>query len=924
MTGIEAIIAAAALSLGISSSTLTLIIGVVASLLTSALQMGLQALNKPNMDIPDPRGQLQSTMRDPIKAREIVFGKIRKGGTVVYIDTVNNDETLLMAVALAGHEVEAIDEIYFFETLAIDQQGNIQRKFKGKLAFEKFLGTDTQAASQILINNAPQWTAAHQLKGIAYVVLKLTFDQEIYNSIPNVTAVVRGAKMLDTRDSVTRYAPNPALAAAFILNHPTYGLKAAYSTDIDNTLLSAAANVCDEDVTIKAGKTLEFDGTNDQIGEIGDVLDQTGSFTIEARVRPGTVTKSGMQVLDKDSGTAGFSLKIENDKVRFITRGLSNVTLDTAAGQMALNTWKHIAAVYDHAAHTKTIYVNGVSVASVGSLTGTPTASSTALTMGASFKGRIQDVRLWNDPRTSTEVAAFDDKTLVGTEANLAGYWRLDEKQGKRVEDATEVGNDGKISGAKWVDDTSILGTSKRYPCNGVVFSDQTPRAIIADLLTSMAGSIVFSGGTWLIRAGAFAAPTVTLTEADARDSIRVQVARSRRELFNAVRGTFSAPENKYQQSDFPLITSSGFEAQDGGERIVQDIELPLTTSSSIAQRIAWLHLLRNREQLSCAYKAKLGNAFRLRAGDTVAITNTRFGWSAKSFEVISWELVQVEDADGNMGLGIDMDLRELSAAVFAFNPATDEIPLNASPNTNLPSPFGQMAIVSAFIERTGFTTIKEQEMAFNWAGTVVGMVHNPLTGCLNVDDQIGAVGNNFDVFDQYVQTPVTTAYYESPEIDIEFDDVVRTFVEYAMDKGPGETAGFEFEVQADAKMEADAAYDGYQAVSSSIVLEGRTYKHRIEFDFSQGGGGFLASFKTVVDKTTVFLVGADEVIPVGGRDFVFNQRFHNQPSMGWSCRENARTVTFPTISKTGFTAVVFNNSASDVGGTIGWQSTGV
>jgi hypothetical protein len=106
-----------------------------------------------------------------------------------------------------------------------------------------------------------------------------------------------------------------------------------------------------------------------------------------------------------------------------------------------------------------------------------------------------------------------------------------------------------------------------------------------------MVGSAVPSGGKWLIRAGAFESPTVSFDENDARDSIVVNPWRPRNELFNSVRGTYLAPENDWQPADFPIITFPTFEAQDGPvgspRRITQDIELPFTSSSSMAQRLA-------------------------------------------------------------------------------------------------------------------------------------------------------------------------------------------------------------------------------------------------------------------------------------------------------------------------------------------------
>jgi hypothetical protein len=116
--------------------------------------------------------------------------------------------------------------------------------------------------------------------------------------------------------------------------------------------------------------------------------------------------------------------------VRFITRGLSNVTLDTSAGALTSGTWKRIAAVWNPATGTKTIYVNGVSAASVSSVTGSLVANDTQLKMGAGYNGRVQDVRLWSEARTGTEIAAFDDKSLIGSESGLEAYWKLDEKRG--------------------------------------------------------------------------------------------------------------------------------------------------------------------------------------------------------------------------------------------------------------------------------------------------------------------------------------------------------------------------------------------------------------------------------------------------------------------------------------------------------------
>lgn len=894
--------------------------GILGAALSSLSMLFAAKPDKPT--ITARRSRLNLTVREPTRPRELILGKIRKGGTIVFIDSVNNDNDLLMAIALAGHEVQGLDEIYSFEELMVDQAGVVQSKFKGLVEFEKFLGTDTQTASTLLQNNTNLWTSDHRLRGIAYITLKLKFNRDVFNQIPNISVVTRGAKLFDTRDSTTTYKVNWALGMAHYLNNARFGLEAAYGTEIDNTALNTAANESDEDVAILAVKVLDFGSPGDEV-DMGNVLNQTGDFTVEARVKPDVINKTGMKILDKDDATNGWSLFVDNDDVIFRTRGLSNVDL-IAINQMVAATKKHVAAVWDAAAQIKTIYIDGVQQAQATGVTGSLTGSTAALKIGSGFDGKIQDVRLWNDPRTVSEVAAFDDKSLEGDETNLVGYWKLDEKRETIAEDATETPNDGEIKGATWVSDNTIWGSQKRYTANGVIFSDETPREVVEELLTAGMGSLIYTGGLWLVRAAAFEAPTVSLAEVDARGPIRVQPRKSRRDLFNAVRGTFISPENQYQPADFPLITNAGFETQDGGQRIVQDIELPFTTSSSRAQRLASVYLLRNREQLSCIYQAKL-SGLKLRAGDFLDLTNTRFGWSGKDFEVTDWKLVQVEDEEGNPGLGVTMEMREAASAVYDFNPATDELPLDPSPNSNLPGLLGNIPIIVFFVDKDGFESIKTATQFAAWAGTITGFVKNPLTGHLNVEDQLLATGDDFNVFDQYVQTPVAFASYETPEVDIDFDDTVRTFIESTIAKGADETGSFSATQKFDHRLDA-GAFGGFSKLTLARVTA-RRFKYRAEFDFSEGTGGILKQFQPVIDKLTIVEKNSEQTVAIGGTTFTFARRFHKVPSMSGGVKNAAaRLPTWLSVTTTDHKVAVFDTNAADVGatGSFFWQAQGV
>ena len=224
-------------------------------------------------------------------------------------------------------------------------------------------------------------------------------------------------------------------------------------------------------------------------------------------------------------------------------------------------------------------------------------------------------------------------------------------------------------------------GTEKRYTINGVVDTSKSPREILNDLLTSCGGSIYYSNGKWHLKVGAYITPTETITNDDLRGAISIQTRQSNRDQFNAVKGIFVAPENNWQPTDFPEFTSSTFETEDGGDRKYLDLVLPYTTSVSTAQRLAKQVLYRAREQIVITMPCKM-TAFQYEVGDTVMVTNERFGWDQKVFEVLSWTFA----FDGEE-LGVDMVLKETSSLIYAWDEAVDEKQFTFN-NTTLPNAF--------------------------------------------------------------------------------------------------------------------------------------------------------------------------------------------------------------------------------------------
>jgi len=278
------------------------------------------------------------------------------------------------------------------------------------------------------------------------------------------------------------------------------------------------------------------------------------------------------------------------------------------------------------------------------------------------------------DPRTETTVWSANPALcvtdyLTNNKYGMAAiYWDEIEQEALIAaanicdEDVTKVGG----------------GTENRYEMHGSFATSSQPEDIINQMVFAMAGRCIWSGGVWRILAGAYYTPTLTFDEGDLRGGIKVQSLISRRESFNGVKGVFSSVDDNYILSDFPPINSAVFVAKDNGEENLKSIELPFTTSASMAQRLAKIELLRARQQITVAMPMKLVG-MKANVGDIVQINNTRMGWSSKPFEVVSANIAFGET------VGVDIDLREVSTDVYDWA-TSEEQAYDPAPNTNLPS----------------------------------------------------------------------------------------------------------------------------------------------------------------------------------------------------------------------------------------------
>jgi hypothetical protein len=267
--------------------------------------------------------------------------------------------------------------------------------------------------------------------------------------------------------------------------------------------------------------------------------------------------------------------------------------------------------------------------------------------------------------------------------------------------DAEEIDNDSVIVAANICDEQVIYNGAyeARYPCDGCVDTSAQPADIVEDIMSSMAGWAVYTGGLWSVRAGAHQAPSAAFTLDDLRGGITVQTRDSRRDTCNAVKGVFISPLNKWQVSDFPPVKNQMYYEQDGNERIWRDVEYPFTISPYAAQRLAKIELEQARQDITVKLPLMM-RGLLVRAGDVIELTLDRYGWVKKQFEVTAWKFTvdgtELNAAsgggvDGGGGgaapsIGVDIEVRETAAGVWDWN-LGEETVVDLAPNVNLPDP---------------------------------------------------------------------------------------------------------------------------------------------------------------------------------------------------------------------------------------------
>ena len=203
--------------------------------------------------VPTPAfGSLQSetsgkiTMtRDTVASRRVIYGTSKVSGPILFASTnssggSNKNEFLHLVVALAGHEISDLKNIYFNDVMAFESGSGQTATFPAdKLAITYKVGATSQTA--YTMTPSTEWDSDCKLNGIASIYAKLVADPAVYpNGIPNISATVVGHKLQDETGTDVDYYDNPAL----ILRHYLLNYFGATSDEIDSGSFDVAKDAC--------------------------------------------------------------------------------------------------------------------------------------------------------------------------------------------------------------------------------------------------------------------------------------------------------------------------------------------------------------------------------------------------------------------------------------------------------------------------------------------------------------------------------------------------------------------------------------------------------------------------------------------------------------------------------------------------------
>ena len=206
----------------------------------------------------------------------IVYGRRRIGSKRVYMNVSDDNQKLHLVMALCEGQIAKIRKVYFNDQLVIDMTGGsqdptlttttympIQAKTSGKsttttsgissdvvstgdarivdkyrsyVRFEYRLGTTTQETFGYLGNKFTDWASDAQGKGIALAYFELTYNRDVFTSVPSITYEISG-----------RYVEDVESPGSYVSGYSDLGTTSTSSITVPTSTTGTKTLVIDDD-----------------------------------------------------------------------------------------------------------------------------------------------------------------------------------------------------------------------------------------------------------------------------------------------------------------------------------------------------------------------------------------------------------------------------------------------------------------------------------------------------------------------------------------------------------------------------------------------------------------------------------------------------------------------------------------------------
>ncbi|HEJ9504164.1 TPA: phage tail protein, partial [Proteus mirabilis] len=243
---ISKVVGAGLMIAGLFTGGVTSAMGMALMAAGVAVQVAGSLIFKPKLPSMNYRdtSERKQMLRSSSAPETVIVGKTVISGLLFFAEEEageqDENEKITLALALAGHPIEKIGKIWLGDDLI--------ETFGDKASWE--LHNDREDADPFMLKNCPSWKEDMIGRGLAWLRVTLTFDQEKFPyGLPNVKCEVWGKHLFDPRTGQTVWGNNGVLV---ILDYYRHYLKVP-DTDIDFDSFKQAADLCDEKVSLPEG-----------------------------------------------------------------------------------------------------------------------------------------------------------------------------------------------------------------------------------------------------------------------------------------------------------------------------------------------------------------------------------------------------------------------------------------------------------------------------------------------------------------------------------------------------------------------------------------------------------------------------------------------------------------------------------------------